>query len=65
MLAIATAGDAVAVPTKFALPDSAPLHFTQWFSVTDGKITRSRVIYDPRPFLETQRATDRGAPDAD
>ena len=65
MLAIATAGDAVAVLTKFTLPHGAPLHFTQWFWVTDGKITRSRVIYDPRPFLEMQPAADRGAPDAD
>lgn len=64
ILEIATAGDAVAVLTTFTLPSGAPLHFTQWFWVADGKITASRVIYDPRPFLEMQQATDHGRSDA-
>lgn len=42
----------VAVLTTFGMPDGSRLPFTQWFWVEGGKITRSRVIYDPRPFLE-------------
>lgn len=64
ILEIVAGGDAVAVLTTFALPSGVPLHFTQWFWVIDGKITRSRVIYDPRPFLEMQSTADHGERDA-
>ena len=41
----------VAVLTSFGMPGGERLAFTQWFWVEDGRIVRSRVIYDPRPFL--------------
>lgn len=51
-LEIAENGDAVAVLTTFALAPGNLVHFTQWFWIAGGRITASRVIYDPRPFLE-------------
>ncbi len=48
---IAENDSAVAVLTTFALP-TGPVFFTQWFWVDAGKIAKSRVIYDPAPFLE-------------
>ncbi|MGD2101254.1 MAG: nuclear transport factor 2 family protein [Acidimicrobiia bacterium] len=42
----------VASLTSFAMPNGERVPFTQWFWVEGAKITRSRVIYDPRPFLE-------------
>ncbi|MEM7339912.1 MAG: nuclear transport factor 2 family protein [Actinomycetota bacterium] len=28
------------------------IQYLQWFWITDGRINRVEVIYDPRPFLE-------------
>ena len=45
--------EVVAALTRFEM---GPTHvmFTQWFWVQDGKLKKSRVIYDPRPFLAMQ-----------
>jgi len=58
VLEIATGGATVAVLTTFTLPTGAPVHFSQWFWVTDAKISKCRVIYDPRPFLEMRPAAE-------
>ena len=57
LLEMAEGGNTVAVLTTFSLP-TGPVHFTQWFWVVDGRISRSRVIYDPRPFLEMNTDSD-------
>lgn len=43
-------GDVVAARVLFQAGDLR-VQFSQWFWVTDGRIERIQVIYDPRPFL--------------
>lgn len=51
LVEMAAGTDVVAVLTSFTMPMGEQVAFTQWFWIKDGKISRSRVIYDPRPFL--------------
>lgn len=44
-------GDVVAARVLFEMGPMA-VQFSQWFWITDGKIARVQVIYDPRQFLE-------------
>ena len=34
----------------------APLLMCMWFHVDNGKISSIRIVFDPRPFLQEQRA---------
>lgn len=52
LVEMASGDGVVATLTSFAMPNGERVPFTQWFWVDEAKITRSRVIYDPRPFLE-------------
>ena len=52
LLEITDRGDVVATLTSFALPTGAEVLFSQWFWIADGRIAKTRVIYDPRPFFE-------------
>ncbi|MDH3680166.1 MAG: nuclear transport factor 2 family protein [Acidimicrobiia bacterium] len=44
-------GDVVAARVLFEMGPMT-VQFSQWFWITDGKIARVQVIYDPRAFLE-------------
>lgn len=52
LVEMVAADGVVATLTDFAMPNGDRIPFTQWFWVDEGQITKSRVIYDPRPFLE-------------
>ena len=45
--------EVVAALTRFTMGEVTVL-FSQWFWVRDGKLQRSKVIYDPRAFLAMQ-----------
>ena len=44
-------GDVVAARILFETMGTA-VQFCQWFWISDKKIARVQVVYDPRPFLE-------------
>ena len=52
ILEMASSDNTVAVLTEFTMPDDIVVNFTQWFWLRDGKIIKSTVIYDTRPFVE-------------
>lgn len=52
LVELASGDGVVAVLTSFGMPDGDRVLFTQWFWVDGDEITRIRVIYDPRAFLE-------------
>ena len=45
-------GDVVAARVRFEMM-GASVQFCQWFWLSDSKISRIQVVYDPRPFLES------------